>query len=50
MKKKTLKNTFPGKKNTTVKKKHKKHFCFLKTLSMRTVNTKITCDFRHFAL
>ena len=34
--KKALKNTFPQQKNTMMKKKHKKHFCFLKTLAGRT--------------
>ena len=35
--KKALKNTFPGKKNTTLKKSTTEHFCFLKTLTGRTV-------------
>ena len=46
--KKALKNTFPQQKNTMMKKKHKKHFCFLKTLAGRTVTVppymqKYTC-------
>ena len=38
---KITKNTFPQQKNTTMKKKHKNHFCFLKTLAGRTgiINT-----------
>ena len=36
--KKGTKNTFQGKKKHHSQKKHKKHFCFLKTLAGRTVN------------
>ena len=37
LRKKSLKNTFPQQKNTTMNKKQKKkHFCFLKTLAGRT--------------
>ena len=37
MKKKSTKKDFPGEKKHHSQKKHKKHFCFLKTLAGRTV-------------
>ena len=43
--KKALKNTFPQQKKHNEKKKHKKHFYFLKTLAGRTAIDHIKVQF-----